>query len=161
VPDADGSDEAHTAAIVGAYALLEASQGEDAADQANVASVEAAAHGWDDVQVLVHFATSFVAAYAGQDGSAHIQAMVDIASRIEDPALYALSLAHTATRRVGSRRALGLPESPTSLLVRAVGLLDGSTAPVVHRAAAMIEVANVSHALGPVGTCRGAVRPAR
>jgi diguanylate cyclase (GGDEF)-like protein len=32
--------------------------------------------------------------------------------------------------------------------VRAVGLLDGSNAPVVHRAAAMIEVANVSHALG-------------
>ncbi|WP_433728035.1 GGDEF domain-containing protein [Actinoplanes sp. CA-051413] len=131
-----------------AYALVEASQGEDAAAQANVAGVEAAAHGWDDVRVLVHFATSFVAAYAGQDGSAHIQAMVDIASRIEDPALYALSLAHTAARRVKSRQALDLTESPMSLLVRAVALLDGSSAPVVHRAAAMIEVANVSHALG-------------
>jgi len=148
VPDAGGIGDARAAAIEHAYALIEAAQGEDTAGQIDAAGAEAAARGWDDVQVLLHYANAFAAHRAGLDDSAHIQAMVEASSRIEDPALYAMSLAHTAGRRVESRRALELTESPTSLLVRAVGLLDGSSGPVVHRAAALIAIAVVSHVLG-------------
>jgi len=146
VPDAMG--DAHAAAIVHAYALVEAAQGEDTGDGLEVAGAEAEAYGWDDVQVLIHYARSLAARHAGQDDSSHIAAMAEVSARIDDPALYALSLGHTAARRVESRRALDHTESPTSLLVRAVGLLDGSDAPVVHRGAALIQVAIVSHALG-------------
>ena len=140
--------DGHTAAIVRAYALVEAAQVEAVAGEVEAAAAEAAAQGWEDVQVLVHYARSFVARFAGLDDTAHLEAMVEVSGRIEDPALYALALAHTATRRIESRRALELAESPISLLVRAVGLLDGSRAPVPHRAAALIQVAIVSHALG-------------
>lgn len=142
------ADDAREAAIVRAYALIERAQGGDVSGEVDDAGAEAAAHGWDDVLVLVLYARSFVARYAGLDDSAHLEAMVEAGSRIDDPALYALALAHTAGRRVESRQALDLTESTTSLLVRAVGLLDGSHAPVVHRGAALIAVAIVSHALG-------------
>ena len=148
VPDAGVTLDAHTAALEHAYALIEAAQGEDAADEIAVAFAEATARGWDDVLVLLHYASSFVARYAGLDDSAHLDAMVAVSERVPDPALQALALAHLAVRRVESRRALELTESPTNLLVRAVGLLDGSQAPVVHRAAALIAIAIVSHVLG-------------
>jgi diguanylate cyclase (GGDEF)-like protein len=149
VPDAGLLDDAaHTAAIERAYELIEAAQGEDTAGTIDVAMAEADERGWDDVRVLLHYAQSFAARYAGLDDSAHIEDMTELASRIEDPALYALALAHTAGRRVESRQALDVNESTTSLLVRAVGLLDGSHAPVVHRGAALIAIAIVSHALG-------------
>jgi hypothetical protein len=145
---AEAMGDAHAAAIVRAYALIELAQGEDIADELEVAAAEADAYGWDDVQVLIHYARSFTARYAGQDDSAHVEAMAEVSARIADPVLYALALGHTATRRVESRRALDLTESPTSLLVRAVGLLDGAGGPVVHRGAALIQVAIVSHYLG-------------
>ena len=145
---ARGDSDVHTAAIVHAYALVEAAQGEDVAGEIETACAEATAHRWDDVQALLHYARSFVARYADLDDTAHLEAMVEVSSGIEDPALHALALSHTATRRVESRRALDVAESPISLLVRAVGLLDGSRAPVPHRAAALIQVAIVSHVLG-------------
>ena len=146
--DAGSAGDAHTAAIVHAYALIEVAQGEDPGGEIEAAAAEADARGWYDVLALLHYANSFAARYAGLDDSDHIEAMVQVAAGIEDPTLYALALAHQAGRRVASRRALELTESTTSVLVRAVGLLDGSRAPVVHRAAALIAIAIVSHALG-------------
>jgi len=140
--------DAHTAAIVHAYALIEAAQGGDAEGEIEAAGAEATLHGWDDVQVLLHYARSFVARYAGLDDAAHVDAMAETSSRLEDPVLHALSLAYKATRRVESRRALDLTETPSSLLVRAVALLDGARAPVVHRAAALIQIAILAHVLG-------------
>jgi len=148
VPNAGGMGDAHAAAIERAYVLIETAQGEDTAGGIEAASAEATAQGWDDVQVLLHYADSFVARYAGLDDSDHLQAMTDLAERIDEPVLYALSIAHMAGRWVDSRRTLDLTESPTSLLVRAVGILDGASGPVVHRGAALISIAIVSHALG-------------
>jgi hypothetical protein len=57
VPDRRG--DAHAAAIVHAYALIEAAQGEDLGDELDVAGAEAEAYGWDDVLALIHYARSF------------------------------------------------------------------------------------------------------
>src|SRR5882724_8544999 len=110
VPDAGSTGDDHTTALEHAYALIEVAQGDDAAARIDMASAEATARGWDDVLVLLHYASSFVARYAGLDDSAQLAAMLEISGRVPDPALHALALAHTAGRRVESRRALDLTE---------------------------------------------------
>lgn len=51
-----GGGDAHAAAIVHAYALIEAAQGEDLGGELDVAGAEAEAYGWDDVLALIHYA---------------------------------------------------------------------------------------------------------
>ncbi|XVU29134.1 diguanylate cyclase [Actinoplanes sp. CA-054009] len=141
----------HIAAIERAYELVEAAQGElSAGEVEDAADRIGRADRWD-VQVLLHFARSLAVREAGGDDAPHVRAMLDVAQALDDPALHALALAVTAARRADARPSLsvGLDESPGGPLVRAVGLLDeAGGSPVVHRGAALIEVATVAHAMG-------------
>jgi len=138
----------HVDAVAQAYALIEAAQGELDPGQVDAAAARIGRPEWWDVQLLLHFARSLVAREVGQDDSAHVLAMLDVAAALDDPALRALSLAVSAARKVEASRSLDLGESAAGPLVRAAVLLDDEGSLVVHRAAALIEVACVSHALG-------------
>jgi diguanylate cyclase (GGDEF)-like protein len=137
----------HTCAVLRAYALIEAAQGDTTDGEIDGLDREAAARGWADVRLLLCFARSLVARQVGADGAEHVQAMLDYAVQLDDPALLALALAITATRRADAPRILTPGESSSSPLAQAVALLDGADGPVVHRAAAHIEVAMAFHAL--------------
>ena len=137
------------AALKAAYALIEAAQGEiGLAEVEERAGLIGRPH-WGDVRLLLTFARSLAVRDAGEDDSAYVREMLDIAAGLDDPALCALALATSASRRADSKRALDLGESVASPLVRAVGLLDQPSAgPAVHRAGALIEIGCVSHAMG-------------
>jgi len=140
--------DAHTAAIEDAYTLIELAQGLNDAGRLAAAVDRAAAHGWDDVLVLLDFARSLAAQYADADGSAYVDAMMERAATLADPALVALARATKAHRLVSSRRPVAEAESVVAHLVPAVVALDGEGSLVVHRAAALIEVASVAYELG-------------
>jgi diguanylate cyclase (GGDEF)-like protein len=141
------SDE-HAEAIAGAYELIEIVQGQDDGGRVAVADQAAARHGWADVRVLLDFARSLAAREAGADDAAHVEKMIERATTLDDPALLALAWATSANRRTTTRRSVAGGESALIPLVRAIVLLDAAGGPVVHRAAALIEVAQVSHVLG-------------
>jgi diguanylate cyclase (GGDEF)-like protein len=138
----------HVDAVAQAYALIEAAQGELDPGQIDAAAARIGRPEWWDVQVLLHFARSLATREAGDDDSGHVRAMLDMAAALDDPALLALAFAVSAARKVETPRPLDLNESAASPLVRAAVLLDEEGSPVVHRAAALIEVACVAHALG-------------
>ncbi|MFI5889790.1 diguanylate cyclase [Actinoplanes sp. NPDC051513] len=144
----DGLTGDRAEAIARAYALIEAAQGELSPAQVQDAAARIGEPDWWDVQVLLHFARSLAVRDAGGDDAEHVRTMLDVATALDDPALLALALAAGAARRVGAQRPLELSESAASPLVRAAVLLDEEGGPVVHRAAALIEVACVAHALG-------------
>jgi diguanylate cyclase (GGDEF)-like protein len=150
VPHRVALSAVHEAAIEHAYRLIEAAQGHNDAAAIDRAEREAIAHGWDDVRLLMHMARSLACLEDGVDDTAHVDAMVDAAERLGDPALLSLAVALRALRRAGRRRTATRGESAAALLVRAVVLLDEAdeTVPVVHRAAALIEVGCVAHELG-------------
>ena len=138
----------HVDAVAEAYALIEAAQGELDPGQVDDAAARIGRPEWWDVQVLLHFARSLATREAGEDDSGHVLAMIDMAAALDDPALLALALAVSAARKVETPRPLDLGESAAGPLVRAAVLLDDEDSLVVHRAAALIEVACVAHALG-------------
>jgi GGDEF domain-containing protein len=111
---------------------------------------DAATHGWDDVRLLLNFARSLASRKLGEDDAEHIDAMLDGASNLAETSLHALSVAAKALRNADRRRTTTSLESAANLLVDAVVLLDDTDPahPVVHRVAALIEVANVAHELG-------------
>jgi diguanylate cyclase (GGDEF)-like protein len=150
VPDRVARSGVHEAAIEHAYLLIEAAQGHNDPAAIDRAEREAIEHGWDDIRLLMHMARSLACLEDGVDDTEHVDAMVEGAERLGDPALLALAVALKALRRAGQRRTATTGESTAALLVRAVVLLDEAddTAPVVHRAAALIEVACVAHELG-------------
>ncbi|GAA0447504.1 hypothetical protein Ade02nite_59970 [Paractinoplanes deccanensis] len=149
-------DAAHVAAIERAYELVESAQGELSPAEVDAAAARIGRAEWWDVQVLLHFARSLAVREIGGDDAPHVRAMLDVAQALGEPALHALALAVTAARRadakpspsVGPEKSVGPEESPGGPLVRAVGLLDEADGPVVHRVAALIEVATVAHAMG-------------
>ncbi|WP_146169409.1 sensor domain-containing diguanylate cyclase [Actinoplanes italicus] len=140
----------HEAAIEHAYRLIETAQGHNDPAAVDRAEREATAHGWTDVRLLIHMTRSLACLEDGLDDTAHVEAMVDGAVVLGDPAMLALAVALKALRCAGRRRTATTGESAASLLVQAVVLLDEAdrTVPVVHRAAALIEVACVAHELG-------------
>ncbi|WP_433363569.1 diguanylate cyclase [Actinoplanes sp. CA-142083] len=148
MPAGDGLTGERVHAIEQAYALIEAAQGELSPGQVDDAAARIGEPDWWDVQVLLHFARSLAVRDAGGDDAEQMRAMLDVATALDDPALLALALAASAARRVGAQRPLDLSESAASPLVRAAVLLNEEGGPVVHRAAALIEVACVAHALG-------------
>src|SRR6185369_15444834 len=81
----------HVDAVAQAYALIEAAQGELDPGQVDAAAARIGRPEWWDVQLLLHFARSLVAREIGQDDSAHVLAMLDVAAALDDPALRALS----------------------------------------------------------------------
>ncbi|GGN48936.1 diguanylate cyclase (GGDEF)-like protein [Actinoplanes campanulatus] len=139
----------HTDAIEEAYLLIEAAQGHHDAARAEAADREAIAHGWHDVRLLLHFARSLACLDAGLDDTEHVDAMLAAAVALDSPVLLALSLAVKADRRARSHRNTTAGDSASRLLAQAVVLLDHpSDEPVVHRAAALIQVGSVAHELG-------------
>jgi diguanylate cyclase (GGDEF)-like protein len=148
VPAGDGLTGEHAEAIGQAYELIESAQGELYPDEVEEAAGRIGQPEWWDVQVLLHFARSLAVIHSGRDDSAHVRTMLDVAVALDDPALLALALAVSAGRRVSAQRPLDLSESAASPLVQAAVLLDDDGGPVVHRVAALIEVALVAHALG-------------
>ncbi|GIF23214.1 hypothetical protein Ate02nite_59440 [Paractinoplanes tereljensis] len=150
MPGSERSRIQHETAIEQAYVLVEAAQGHNDAARVERADREAAAGGWDDVRLLLHFARSLACQDAGADDSGHVEAMSDLAARLAVPSLLALSIAVKAVRNADRRRTTITGESVASLFVGAVVLLDepDAAAPAVHRVAALIEVGNVAHQLG-------------
>ncbi|MEU4624014.1 GGDEF domain-containing protein [Actinoplanes sp. NPDC023801] len=142
--------DVHEAAIEHAYRLIEAAQGHNDPTAVDRAEREAVANDWTDVLLLLHMVRSLACAEDGVDDTEHVDAMVDGAVLLGDPALLALAVGQKALRCAGRRRTATTGESAAALLVRAVVLLDEAdrTSPVVHRAAALIEVACVAHELG-------------
>ncbi|MBT0772531.1 GGDEF domain-containing protein [Kineosporia sp. J2-2] len=138
----------HQDALREVYGIVEAAQDHDVT--APVAALDARARtaGWADVALLLHFARSLAAREAGQDDSGHVEAMLDSARALGDPALLALALATTAQRAADVRLALPEGMSGAEPLVRAVAQLDDADSLVVHRVAAHLEVAGAFHALG-------------
>lgn len=141
-------DEAHARAIEQVYALIELAQGEDAGGRIAAAQVAAAGRSWPDVRLLLAFASALAAREAGEDETAHVLAMTDIATTLDDPALRALAWATLAHHRSLGDRTVASAASAETPLVQAVALLDEPGGPPVHRAAALIEVASVAHELG-------------
>jgi diguanylate cyclase (GGDEF)-like protein len=154
-------DGEHAVAIEQAYALIEAAQGELSSEDVAAQAERTGRADWWDVQVLLHFARSLAVRDSGGDDAPHVRAMLDVAQALGDPALLALALAVTAARRASAKPSLsaGVDDSAGSPLVRAVGLLDESDGDkndetgegkslVVHRVAALIEVAGVAYTLG-------------
>jgi diguanylate cyclase (GGDEF)-like protein len=137
-------------AIEQAYLLIESAQGHNDAARVESADREAIAHRWEDVRLLLNFARSLACREIGEDDTTHIDAMFDGAVSLAEPSLLALSVAVKAARNADRRRTTTSLESTAKLFVDAVVLLDDhdSAQPVVHRVAALIEVANVAHELG-------------
>ena len=142
--------DAARAAIEQAYQLVESAQGHHDAALVDRAFAEAVAHGWADVVVLLHFARSLACRENGVDDTEHLEAMLDVSTSLGDQVLTALAIAAQASRWADRRRHDTGSASAAGLLVRAVVLLDGDdgSAPVVHRAAALIEIGCVAHELG-------------
>ncbi|MEU4243594.1 GGDEF domain-containing protein [Actinoplanes sp. NPDC026619] len=140
----------HDAAIEQAYLLIEAAQGQHDAEAVESLDRSAAANGWHDVRLLLHFARSLACREMAEDDSGHVDAMLSAAVQLAEPSLLALSGAVKAARNADRRRSSMAGESAAKLLVDAVVLLDeiNPAQPVVHRVAALIEVANVAHELG-------------
>jgi diguanylate cyclase (GGDEF)-like protein len=143
-PIADG----HAAALREAYALVEAAQDREVMAAIDLLDGRARVVGWVDVRILLHFARSLAFREAGLDAAAHVQAMLDAAVSLGDPALLALALAHSAIRTVDAREVQAPGEPGADPLVRAAVLLDGTDSLQVHRVAAHIEVACTLHILG-------------
>ena len=140
--------DGHEVALRTAYALLEAAQDRDVAAEVDALDEQARVAGLADVRLLLHFARSLAAREAGQDDTEHVQAMLDTAGSLGDPALLALALATTAQRTADDRRIQTPSVSGAEPLVRATVLLEGAESLVVHRVAAHLEVAGAFHALG-------------
>lgn len=138
----------HELALREAYELLEAAQDRDVAARVERLDARARRESWGDVGLLLHFARSLGDREFGRDDTEHVQAMIQAAHALGDPALLALALATTAMRAADSRRALPEGLSGAEPLVRAVALLDDADSLVVHRVAARIEVAGAYHSLG-------------
>ncbi|MEU8660476.1 hypothetical protein, partial [Actinoplanes philippinensis] len=148
MPDRD-LRRGHEAAIEHAYLLIEAAQGHNDAAAVERAEHEARACGWDDVRLLLHLARSLACLEDGVDDTEHVDAMVSAGMLLGDPALLALAVALKALRCAGRRRIATTGESAAALLVESVVLLDeAADTLVVHRAAALIQVACVAHELG-------------
>ena len=140
--------EAHARAIEHAYALVEIAQGQNDPGRIEAADAEAGAHGWEDVRLLLDFARSLAAREAGADDSPFVRGMVERATALGDPMLLALAHATTALRRADGRRRLNTAGPAAAPLVESAVLIDEPGGLIVHRAAAMIELATVSHMLG-------------
>jgi diguanylate cyclase (GGDEF)-like protein len=143
-------DDAHAAAVEEVYGLIEAAQGQLSEAGVLAAGPGLLRGGWDDVRVLLTFARSLAVREAGGDDAALVREMLDLAAGLADPALHALALATTASRRAEARHAHPLEpdDSSASPLVRAVALLDDPGGLSMHRACAHIEIGVVSHTLG-------------
>ena len=148
MPSAGHLDDARAAAIARAYDLVGLAQGQDVDAEIGVAEHEAAARGWTDVRVLLKFARTMAARDSGGDNAEHLRAMIDLAESTGETSLTALALATAAARRTDLKRAVDVTESTAVPLVRAVALLDEQRGPVVHRAAALIEVGVAAQELG-------------
>ena len=148
MPSAGYLDDAHAAAIERAYELVGLAQGENVDAEIGLAEDEAAARGWTDVRLLLKWARTMAARNTGADNAEYLRAMLDLAETTGETSLLALALATAAARRTDLRRALDVTESTATPLVRAVALLDEPGGPVVHRAAAMIEVGVAAQDLG-------------
>ncbi|MEV7629870.1 GGDEF domain-containing protein [Actinoplanes sp. NPDC089786] len=140
MPSAGQLDDAHAAAIERAYDLIGLAQGQNVDAEIGAAEAEGAARGWTDVRLLLKWARTMAARESGSDNSAYLQAMHDLAESTGETSLLALALATAAARRSKLERALDVTESTATPLVRAVALLDEESGPVIHRAAALIEV---------------------
>ena len=140
--------DAHVAALRRAYELVEAAQDRDVAGQIDVLDDRAQAAGWIDVSLLAHFARSLAAQDAGLAPAEPLQAMMDAARILGDPALMALTLARGAQQAADARHLRTLITLEADPLVRAVAMLEGCESLLVHRVAAHIEVAGVFHLLG-------------
>jgi diguanylate cyclase (GGDEF)-like protein len=137
-------------AIEQAYLLIESAQGHHDAARVENADRDAVVHGWDDVRLLLNWARSLACLELAEDDASHVDAMLDGALALADPSLHALSVAVKAARNADHRRTTAPLESAAKLFVDAVVLLEDHdpAQPVVHRVAALIEVANVAHELG-------------
>jgi diguanylate cyclase (GGDEF)-like protein len=140
VSSATHPDDARAAAIDRAYLLVGLAQGQPVGAEIGAADDEAAGHGWTDVRLLLCWARTLAARESELANAEHLQAMLDLAETAGEPSLFALALAAAAARRDAVKRALDITESTATPLVRAVALLDDEDGPVVHRAAALIEV---------------------
>jgi diguanylate cyclase (GGDEF)-like protein len=130
------------------YELVEAAQDRDVAHAIDAVHDQARAAGWTDVVLLSHFARSLSVLRVGQDDTEHVQAMLDTAGLLGDPALLALALATSAQRAADARRVQPPGTSGAEPLARAVVLLDSTESLLVHQVAANIEVAGAFQALG-------------
>jgi diguanylate cyclase (GGDEF)-like protein len=148
VPSAGHLDDARAAAIERAYDLVGLAQGQNVDAEIGVAEDEAAAQSWTDVRLLLKWARTMAARNTGDDNVEHLRAMIDLAETTGETSLLALALATVAARRSNAKRALDVTESTAIPLVRAVALLDEESGPVVHRAAALIEVGVAAQDLG-------------
>jgi diguanylate cyclase (GGDEF)-like protein len=150
VPEPEPPTAPHDAAIEQAYLLIESAQGHHDAARVESADRDAAAHRWDDVRLLLNWARSLACIEAAEDDAGYVTAMLDGALALADPSLHALSVAVKAVRTADRRQTTAPLESAAKLFVDAVVLLDDHdpARPVVHRVAALIEVANVAHELG-------------
>ncbi|WP_157239710.1 sensor domain-containing diguanylate cyclase [Catenuloplanes japonicus] len=140
MPNAGHLDDARAVAIGRAYELVGLAQGQNVDAEIGAAEDEAAAQGWTDVRLLLKWARTMAARETGLDNTDYLQAMVDLAESSGETVLLALALATVAARRRTLKRAVDVSESTAIPLVRAVALLDDGGGPVVHRAAALIEV---------------------
>jgi diguanylate cyclase (GGDEF)-like protein len=148
LPSAGYLDDAHAAGVQRAYDLVGLAQGQDVDAEIGAAEDEAAARGWTDVRLLLKWARTMAARDTGLDNAEYLRAMLDLAETTGETALLALALATAAARRNNLKRALDVTESTATPLVRAVALLDEGSGPVVHRAAALIEVGVAAQELG-------------
>jgi diguanylate cyclase (GGDEF)-like protein len=141
-------DDAHAVAIERAYHLVGLAQGQNVDTEIGLAEAEAAAQGWNDVRLLLKWARTMATRDTGLDNAEYLRAMLDLAETTGETSLLALALATAAARRNNLERALDVTESTAIPLVRAVALLDEESGPVVHRAAALIEVGVAAQELG-------------
>ena len=137
----------HAAALRRVYELIEAAQDRDDAAGVQALDAQAQAAGWSDVHLLLHFARSLAARQQGRDDTEQVQAMLDTADLLADPALLALALATSAQRTADARRVQAPIATGAEPLARAVALLDSGVGLLVHRVAAHIEVAGAFQAL--------------
>jgi diguanylate cyclase (GGDEF)-like protein len=148
VPSGRDLDDAHAAAVQRAYDLVGRAQGQNVDAEIGMAEDAAAARGWTDVRLLLKWARTMAARETGLDNTPFLRAMHDLAETTGETSLLALALATAAARRNNLKRALDVTESTATPLVRAVALLDDGGGPVVHRAAALIEVGVAAQELG-------------
>jgi hypothetical protein len=135
-------EASHETALRRAYELVEAAQDRDVAEQIDGLDEQARAAGWAEVRLLAHFARSLAARKAGLDDTEHVQAMLDTAGCLADPALLALALATSAQRTADAR------------LVQAPGASGAEqvtgTAPATSRTRLCLELSSSSTRTGRV-----------
>jgi diguanylate cyclase (GGDEF)-like protein len=135
-PERSAADPAHSEAVVAGYALLEQSQSGPLGTGATDLLDRAAAHGWHDVALLVHYSVYAHALLNGDDPVELIDRMEVEAEGADDDALRALVV---ATRGELPERDRGEgPAAPDAALARAVALLDDGRGSAVHRPVAYI-----------------------